>query len=292
MIGRFIVQSKLPDAMKRLIILCISLLFMTKAAKATGQEGDIIFIDGERWELLGRPIVVNSALYQNLKAALPEDRVKTTANWDGYKAFWSIDHNKLCLDSIQYYDAVGKGYVGRSIPVDTLLSVFNSYIEGNCIGASWLTKEIRVASGKRIYYEHLGFVRNYENEMLLNIDHGKIADRKVYHNYSNGGLSFDYFVGKVSEKFPIDIEHYPELANASRILFRIKSAKVDIEGKMVDGEVEATVYGDGKKEKHPALAAEMTAALKAYRPWRVLFINGEYCTKGIEGFSFPYIIAK
>jgi len=28
--------------------------------------------------------------------------------------------------------------------------------------------------------------------------------------------------------------------------------------------------------------------MKAYYPWRVMFINGEYKANGIEGYTFPY----
>ena len=38
------------------------------------------------------------------------------------------------------------------------------------------------------------------------------------------------------------------------------------------------------------LAKEMEKALKAYHPWRVLFINGECSDKGIARWTFPYFL--
>ena len=32
--------------------------------------------------------------------------------------------------------------------------------------------------------------------------------------------------------------------------------------------------------------------MKAYRPWRVMFINGEYRAYGIEGYTIPYNLEK
>ena len=69
---------------------------------ATGQDGDIIYIDGKQWILLGKPVYADSILSNDLRAALPEERSITTANWDGYTAYWSISQEKLCLDSIKY----------------------------------------------------------------------------------------------------------------------------------------------------------------------------------------------
>ena len=160
--------------------MCISFLFLALVAHATGQSGDVIFIDGARWELLGKPIHLDTALYHDLKAVLPEDRPIVTSNWDGYTAYWSIQRDMLCLDSIrcEYYDAKIRGMKGTSIPSNTLLRVFKNYVDGDCIVASWLTREIRVATGKVVYYWHDAFERNYEEEMMLNIEKGKITGRK------------------------------------------------------------------------------------------------------------------
>jgi len=40
------------------------------------------------------------------------------------------------------------------------------------------------------------------------------------------------------------------------------------------------------------LAEEMARLLKAYRPWRVSFINGEYRADGIAHWAFPYLLDK
>ena len=43
-----------------------------------------------------------------------------------------------------------------------------------------------------------------------------------------------------------------------------------------------------KPEDNPRLATEMAEALKAYHPWQVFYINGEYRAYGIGGYSFIY----
>jgi hypothetical protein len=43
-----------------------------------------------------------------------------------------------------------------------------------------------------------------------------------------------------------------------------------------------------KPGDNPQLAAEMAELMKAYYPWRVSFINGEYRAYGIERYSFVW----
>jgi hypothetical protein len=275
------------------IFLFVSFLFLALVAYATGQTGDVIFIDGARWVLLGRPVALDSVLYHDLKAVLPEDRPIVSSNWDGFTGYWSIQQDQLCLDSVKCdnYDSETQKLRGVSIPSDTLLRVFKNYVDGDRIVAGWLTGEIRVASGKVIYYQHISFERNYEEEMMLNIVKGKVTGRKEYHNHVVDGFSFDKFNPdnneELREMFPLHIERYPELANEERIIFGIQRARVDAQGNLVECEVKVL-----KPNDNPLLAAEIAESLKSYHPWRVFFINGEYSAKGIEGWTIPYPLGK
>lgn len=277
---------------KRLIfVFTIELLALTMYA--TGQAGDIIYIDGKQWILLGKPVYADSVLRNDLMTALPEGRSVTTANWDGYTAYWSISQEELCLDSIKYdlYDKATKQSHTERMPSDIMLRMFKKYVDGNRIVASWLDNDIRVASGEMIYYVHDGYERNYEYEQIISIDHGKLTGKQAYHNYVVEGFSFDYsspdFQAQLREKFPLHIVNYPELANVKRIVFSIQRARVNAEGRLVECEVKVRKPADNQP-----LAAEMEALLKAYHPWRVSYINGEYRANGIEGYTFPYIIEE
>lgn len=275
---------------KRLIFI-LTLELLPLAMYATGQEGDIIYIDGKQWMLLGKPVYADSVLWNDLKAALPEERTISTANWDGYTAYWRISQDKLCLDSIKYdlYDKATKKSHTERMPSDIMLRVFKKYTDGNRIVATWFNNDLRVASGKKIYYVHIGYERNYEYEQIISIDHGKLTGKQAYHNYVVDGFSFDNnspdFQAQLQEKFPLHIENYPELANVKRIVFSIKRARVNAEGHLVECEVKVLKPADNQR-----LADEMTALLKAYHPWRVSYINGEFRAYGIEGYTFPYII--
>ena len=273
--------------MKRLFIF-ITLTLMSLTMYATGQEGDIIYIDGEQWELLGKPVYADSVLSSELENALPKDRGINTANWAGYTAYWSIQQERLCLDSIRYviYESAQKSRT-ECLPSKAMRRIFKKYASRKRIVATWFNNEIRVAKGKQLYYVHEGYTRNYEHERVISIEQGKVCGTKDYQNYVVDGFSFDKYrpnnKAELREKFPLHIEQYPELADAKRIVFNIKRARVDAQGNLVECEVKVIRPND-----NPRLAAEMAEAMKAYRPWRVMFINGEYRAYGIEGYMIPY----
>lgn len=281
----------------RKILNILALAMMSLTAYATGYESDIIFIDGVRWELLGRPVYAEPSLKDALKAVLPKERSYSSSNWDGFTSYWSIQKGVLCLDSIQYmmYDAATKRYSTGCVPSATLLQVFKKYAKKKRIVASWLTDDIRVASGKVIFLRNSFFERNYENERIISIKEGKVGEVKEYHNYVKEGFAFADLQSRprfdnngnggalIREMFPLHLENYPELVGYNRIVFSIRKAKVDEEGRLVECEVRVLRPADNQR-----LAAEMEEALKAYSPWRVSYINGEYHAYGIEGYIFTY----
>ena len=267
-------------------------MLLALTAYATWQDGDVIYINGERLELLGRPICLDSTLYHTLKDELPSNQPTVTSNWDGFTAYWSINNDKLYLDSVrcEAYDPNVKAVVGKSIPSITFYRIFNSYIAGNRIAASWVSGKIRVAKGKVIYYQHSGFERNYEEETILDIDKGKVIGKKEYHNFVNDGFAFDKLEQNGAQEMlrkilPLHIERYPELANVKRLIFRVKRARVDEKGNLVECDVQVV-----KPDANPQLATEIAEALMAYHPWKVYYINGEYRALGIEGWTIPCIL--
>ena len=203
----------------------------------------------------------------------------------------------LCLDSIQYLSSFADNKSQpESIPAETLESVFKNYFDGKQIVARWLKGDIRVARGKILYYQHNAYERNYEEEQIISFDQGKVTDVKAFHNFVVDGFSFDQVglsqVGgksvtpaQLREMFPLHLERYPELANVKRIVFSVRRAKVDETGHLVDCEIKVA-----KPDANQQLADEMEELMKAYYPWRVLFINGEYRAYGIEKYVFVYLL--
>ena len=71
--------------------------------------------------LLDRPVCRDSLLYHHLKAVLPAERQITSANWDGFTSYWSIEEDVFYLDSIrcEHYDTNSRKIIGERIPNDT-----------------------------------------------------------------------------------------------------------------------------------------------------------------------------
>ena len=273
------------------VLLCFAL-----CASATGQEGDVIMIDGERWNLLGKPIDHDSVLYHRLLEVLPKDRSISTANWDGYRGYWNIKDNRLCLDhiEIELYDKDTKRSHVENIPAADIRRVFGKYYQQKDIVATWFTAEIRAAKGNTLYYVHSGYYRNLEYEQLLTIKQGKVTQRKEYHNrvVVENGFSFDNInQEEIRRHFPLHTQNYPELAGVKRILITIGNIRLDARGNLVDCDVRVTPLGqtNKKKENIQGLAQEMKTLLKKIRPWQTLYINGEYVsTIYHESITFAY----
>ena len=285
-------------------VLYLLLLTVSAAAFATSQEGDIVCIDGTQWELLGRPLKAEAERYPRMLALLPEERDIRSSNWEGYIAYWSIRQDALCLDSIRYSVTDKSSNVKQEKCVDAegMKRVFANYLAGQDIVASWYTGKLHLGRGKELHVVNDGFERNYEHELFIDIEQGKKTAQVAYDNkLAVEGLNLATFKEFTSLKklFPLDLSKYPGLSNARRIIFSIKDAKVDATGHLQDCNVTAYVmYGaesrstapNKGREEHPAIAGEMAKLLKAYHPWEVYLINGEYVSYGVSNRTFPYLV--
>ena len=282
------------------------LLFLTISisANATSQEGDFIIIDGAQWEVLGRPIKAEAERYNKMLALLPDNRDIRSANWEGYIAYWSIKQDALCLDSIRYSitDKSTNVKQEKSVDAEGLNRVYEKYRDGQNIVASWYSGKLHLGKGKVLQATNEGYERNYENEQFIDFEQGKKTGQIAYDNkLAVEGLNLSNVkdFNDLKQKFPLNLGKYPGLSNARRIIFSIKDAKVDANGNLLDCNVTAYVMyaaesrstGANKgREEHPGIAAEMAKLLKAYHPWEVFFINGEYKAFGTDNRTFPYLV--
>lgn len=104
---------KIPTFFKSLMTAIIFLLIPWEG-KATGLSGDFIYLQGEEWELLSKPINRDSVLFHRLMEFLPDNHCITTANWEGYTAYWEVQQSHLYLHHLEVcvYDKQKK----KSIP--------------------------------------------------------------------------------------------------------------------------------------------------------------------------------
>jgi hypothetical protein len=284
--------------MKRFLV-CIYALFATIGIFATGQAGDLIFIDGEMWVLLGKPLYADSLLHSNLIDILPKERSVTTANWDGYTGYWSIDNDRLILDSIRvpFWNVNTRKYRQESIPPSDMRHIFNSYYDKDDIIATWLTDTIRIGKGEQMFYMHDGYLRNHEYEQFIAINRGIVTERKSYHNkVVVDGFSFSMLKSQeeIREKFPLDLKSYPELDEVKRIIFSIRDVRLDSLGNLVDCHVSAFIPRQDRDNMQflEGLENSFKMMLKSISPWKTLYINGEYVSENRFGYTIPYIVSK
>ena len=284
--------------MTRRFVMCIYVLGIAMSALATGQESDVIVINGKRWELLGKPIKADSVLRTNLLAILPKERSISTANWDGYKAYWSVKSDRLYLDSITVTFFIGRNdvEVEKRLSDEDMHHVFGKYYEGDVIIARWVTDYIiRAGKGKLLFYVHGGFSRFHKNEQTLKIEQGKVVERHSYHNKVLHKRGFS--LGKVEwpEGFPrqfrLHVNDYPELAGVKSLVVIAKNMKLNKKGRLLDCDVTVRTSGQDEETSRiiEGLSQEMKEKMMKLR-WRTLYLNGNYYTSDLNTFVAPYVL--
>ena len=155
---------------------------------ATAQEGDVIYIDGTKWELYALPLEQDSEISQKLRTILPDykDRSQRTSNRRGYTAHWNLDEGgMLCLQYIQinmYDEEAERSYTKYILP-DDMKEAFPTYVTKFGLEARWFNGEVRVGKGEQVRYEHSGFNRNVEQERIMTFENGKLKSQSpIYHN--------------------------------------------------------------------------------------------------------------
>ena len=256
--------------------------------KATGQSGDVILLEGEKWVLMAKPIGYDSLLCRRMDDFLPENVSRSTGNYSGYTAFWEIRDGYLCLQRVEadVYDEVSKKEYRRVYEVKELQPLFVAYCQAGEIQARWFSGELRAGKGNVVRYVHDGFSRNMETEQVLTVRNGKVLKTQTYHNYRRAGLNLMKAQEEIMCRFPW--EQFPEY-RGERIIFSISDFQMTEDGRFVDCNVRF-IFLRSSREKidgrnHP-LALALKETLKSIYPWEVLFINGKY-TMEYRNFTMP-----
>ena len=87
--------------------------------------------------------VYKRQLYTRLRDFLPENHCMSTANWDGYTAFWKIEDSCLYLQRMEIcvYDKASRKDSTLIYHTDALKTLFASYYENGRIPARWFSGE-------------------------------------------------------------------------------------------------------------------------------------------------------
>lgn len=265
---------------------------------ATGQSADIIYINGEKWELFALPLETDSLVHKKMKTILPKDRTIATNNWVGYTAYWILHEDVLYLQQVQIpmYDKKAKRSYTEYLTIDTLKSLFPDYITKFGIKARWFSGSARVGRGKVIRYEHSGFNRNMEEEYIMFFENGKLTSKRLYHNKVLQQLDGYQLKRDVYDAFKTILEKDEFIKNNYR---RVQMANIEFtpEGFLKDCELNLYIHPKKKlsvenkiqiKDQQHEYIKKLKQILKELFVQDRYYINGQYRKEEKKYFEFSF----
>ena len=170
----------------RYILFTFFIFINLKIGFATGQAGEFIIFNGDTLEMLSEPL--ESFLTLNEPRENYSHYLKngcSTGVYRGYVGYWEIKNDKLFLKNVFICGEASK-------PIKNLLFKDS---QGDVL-ADWFTGELYLQKGKLLKYNHSGYERCYETEIVIRIEKGVVVD---INEYKNGVKPSD-------RNFPLDIE--------------------------------------------------------------------------------------
>ena len=268
------------------------LLMLPLSAKATGQTGDIIYIDGEKWSLLGKPLNYNDELYTKLNEFVPTDREWSTANWSGYTGCWEIVYGRLYLKEViaYIYDDILKIHYEVTYDANDLKELFAPYYTVHGISAEWYSnKAVTAGRGECIRYIHDAYDRNYAEELVMTFEKGEVVKEEYWRNkkMTDGWDLMDDAGQELMKLFPY--EQFPELETKRAFVF-FKNVIVSADGRFKDCDADMFWSKDESMDENynQQIIAAFKETMRKVYPWETFYIHGKYTiNNGHRRFTFP-----
>jgi hypothetical protein len=130
----------------------------------TAQAPESLIIDGESWLLLATPL--GSLLTHPVVAP-------HTALGRGYSGSWRLEGNDLYLDDVRGWIADAQ-HGAVEVGPDVLLRGWKLPAH-----ATWLSGDLRIATGDQLVHVHSGFASEWEYEGTLHVERGVVTGRDI-----------------------------------------------------------------------------------------------------------------
>lgn len=156
-------------------LLVLLLVLAAGRAAATAQIPDQLRFDGQTAALYAQPIHPLLASRPDLKKKV--DRyIKggCSASWSGLRASWEIDGDQLYLVKLEANPCADP----KQVPLRKLGAPRGA---GRLL-ADWYSGTLRVPQGAEIEYVHMGFESQFERDLILTVEKGRIVGREVREN--------------------------------------------------------------------------------------------------------------
>jgi hypothetical protein len=199
--------------MRYIVILIFAL--WTTICLATGQGGELVIYKGDTLTMLSEPLETylrNNEPRQKFHPFL--ENGCSTALWRGYVGLWRIQNGKLLLVDI---------YVCGDRTQSIKGTIFKN--QNGEIAADWFTGDLFIEKGKMIKYNHSGYDRYYETEIVANVSEGSIQTEKEYKNgVRPDDKRFSSDINKIVEEIHrrINWDKIPRLSNDKRVFANLK----------------------------------------------------------------------
>ena len=268
------------------------LLMLPLSVKATGQTGDIIYIDGKKWSLLGKPLNYDDELYTKLNEFLPTDREWSTANWSGYTGCWEIVYGRLYLKKVvvYVYDKLMDTYLDITYDAYDLKELFTPYYTAHGISAEWYgNKAVTVGRGECIRVNNDAYDRNYAEELVMTFEKGEVVKEEYWRNkkMTDGWDLMDDAGQELMKLFPY--EQFPELETKRAFVF-FKNVMVSADGRFKDCDADMFWSKDESMDENynQQIIAAFKETMRKVYPWETFYIHGKYTiNNGHRRFTFP-----
>lgn len=268
------------------------LLMLPLSVKATAQTGDIIYIDGEKWSLLGKPLNYDDELYTKLNEFLPTNRNWSTANWSGYTGYWEIVYGRLYLKKVvaHVYDKLFKTEWDITYDANDLKELFAPYYTVHGISAEWYSnKAVTAGRGECIRVINDAYDRNYADELVMTLEKGEVVKEEYWRNkkMTDGWDLMDDAGQELMKLFPY--EQFPELETKRAFVF-FKNVMVSADGRFKDCDADMFWSKDESMDENynQQIIAAFKETMRKVYPWETFYIHGKYTiNNGHRRFTFP-----
>jgi hypothetical protein len=254
--------------MRQTVILVLT--FISIQTFATGQQGELIIFKGDTLQMTCEPL--EAFLTENEPRERLHIRLKggcSTALWRGYVGLWEYSDNKLYLVDI-YACGDKRQSIKKVIFKDNKGPVF----------AAWYTGPLFIQKGKIIKYNHSGYDRIYEKEIVADVDGGEIKDIRTF---DNGVKPNDNGFSRKPEDILTKIYqniNWTNIPKLSKDLKLFATFQVGDNGKFINIKIDGDI--------DEVYRTEVSNVLNSFPPVQVLYSRGK---PSLEGWTMKIVFS-
>lgn len=249
----------------------IIFIIWTSNCFATGQGGELIIYNGDTLTMLCEPLEIFLQKNEPRQRFHPSlENGCSTALWRGYVGLWKIDNGRLVLVDI-YVCGDKNRSIKNIIFKEQRAEIF----------ADWFTGDLLIEKGKMIKYNHSGYDRYYETEIVAKVNSGIIESEIEYKNGvkpEDTGFSPDPKEIQAEIYRRINWDRLPKLSKDKRLFLTLK---FDGQGKIGESEINGEIEKEYKDE--------IELVIKSLPTIRVFFSRGQPAK---ESWIIPIIFSK